>query len=66
MEAIRIQLMALLQEQGLSVSALATRIGMDRGNLHRYLSGVRPMSLEVAQAIADGLGYSVTLHLEQK
>lgn len=63
---IQLKLAALRKSQGITYRALSEATGISHGNLSDYLNNRRPLTLEVAQAIANAMGYRVVVRLEKK
>ena len=49
---------------GISQEALATKIGMTRGNYSRLEAGLTNVTIDSLRRIADGLGLALTIQLE--
>lgn len=59
------QIRALIEERGLTLSAAAAEIGMDRGNLSRILNGKERVTLDRAERIANALGATLCVNLKK-
>jgi transcriptional regulator with XRE-family HTH domain len=55
----------LRTDRAMSIQALADKIGMDRGQLSRILSGVNSPTLETMERIAQALKCDVREFLEE-
>lgn len=59
-QAIIIRINTLIEDQGVSASAFAKRIGFNQSNLSKVLNGTRPVPPKLINAICSNLGISYT------
>lgn len=59
------QIREIIEQQGLTLTAAAQAIGMDRGNLSRILSGKEGVTLDRAERIANAFGGTLCVKVEK-
>lgn len=59
------QLKSLIESSGMTLSAAASVLGMDAGNLSKIVNGKEGVTLERANRIASGLGLTLTVQLKK-
>jgi transcriptional regulator with XRE-family HTH domain len=62
---LRAEIKRLREEQGLTVSDLARKSGVDRSVISRFESGQRDIKIETLERIGQALGQTVSLEDEQ-
>lgn len=59
------QIKAIIEAQGITLTAAAALIGMDRGNLSRILNGKERVTLDRAERIANALGATICVKVKK-
>ena len=62
---LRAEIKRLREEQGLTVSDLARKSGVDRSVISRFENGQRDIKIETLERIGQALGQTVSLEDEQ-
>lgn len=59
------QIKALIAQRGMTLTAAAAVIGIDRGNLSRILNGKEGVTLDRAERIANALGATFCIKVKK-
>jgi plasmid maintenance system antidote protein VapI len=59
------QLREMMSEKGLTITAAAKLIGIDRGNLSRILNGKERVTLDRAERIVNQLGATLSVKVKK-